>query len=108
MSPLFPSFFFHLSIVELNEVGFKFVQKCINCIETKGKSADQEFIPSVWACVSWPEGGAIESLLPLHADGTPAGYSWEGGKSPCRMTTGPIRCKLSSLAHFVDLFVRLF
>uniref|UniRef100_A0A674NA82 Oligophrenin 1 n=1 Tax=Takifugu rubripes TaxID=31033 RepID=A0A674NA82_TAKRU len=53
-------------ILELNEVGFKFVQKCINCIETKGKDPVKEFTRSVWGSVSCPEGGAIESPLPLH------------------------------------------
>lgn len=77
------SFFFHLfsfSAVDLNEVGFKFVQKCINCIETKGKRSDQDFLPSVWGCVTWPEGGIIESHLPLHAHATPANCCWWGGK----------------------------
>lgn len=31
------NFFFFVSTVELNETGFKFVRKCINYIETKGK-----------------------------------------------------------------------
>lgn len=42
------SIFFSSSAVELNEVGFKFVQKCINCIETKGKRGNQDFILGLW------------------------------------------------------------
>lgn len=37
---LFVIFFFLAFTVELNEIGFKFVRKCINYIETNGKKAD--------------------------------------------------------------------
>lgn len=38
---ILPSFFFLFTFtVELNEVGFKFVRKCINYIETNGKGPD--------------------------------------------------------------------
>lgn len=44
--------------VELNEVGFKFVRKCINAVETKGKlltlasgrAAVLTLLPVAWSC----------------------------------------------------------
>lgn len=92
--------------MELNEVGFKFVQKCINCIETKGKSADQELILSVWACVTWPEGGIIESHLSVRADSTPASSSW-GKKSPSLHHKSYLMLIITSLEHFDTLMIFL-
>lgn len=53
---LFSGFFTY--IVELNEVGFKFVRKCINYIETKGKGGP--FFGFV-SSPPRPEGGVVES-----------------------------------------------
>lgn len=39
-------FYFFTSTVELNEIGFKFVRKCINYIETKGKGSYSRLICS--------------------------------------------------------------
>lgn len=47
------------SAVELNEVGFKFVRKCINYIETKGDVSTGDL--SQLSSVNCPEGGIVES-----------------------------------------------
>lgn len=53
--------FFFTSTVELNEIGFKFVRKCINYIETNGKGSNYKFMPAIFSFLSFPEGGVVES-----------------------------------------------
>ena len=53
--------------VELNEVGFKFVRKCINFIETNGKGHNKHPLLKQFSCgcssssLKRPEGGAVGS-----------------------------------------------
>lgn len=47
--------------MELNEIGFKFVRKCINYIETNGKGSNQTLMPAAFMSVSCPVGGDVES-----------------------------------------------
>lgn len=55
-------FFLFTFTVELNEIGFKFVRKCINYIETNGKGPDWKFMPAFFSSVSCPVGGVVEAL----------------------------------------------
>lgn len=48
--------------MELNEIGFKFVRKCINYIETNGKNSDANLLST---SVGFPVGGVRESLIVL-------------------------------------------
>lgn len=48
---LFVCLFFS-STVELNEIGFKFVRKCINYIETNGKGSNYRLMPAILSSLS--------------------------------------------------------
>ena len=60
-----PIFIFPTVTVELNEVGFKFVRKCVNFVETKGKGHNIHQLLNQLSCgfsgslLKLPQGGAV-------------------------------------------------